>query len=105
MEIVNEKDVTWAEAKKLLEKKKSLGYEQKNALEHLRKFSKLSEKKTNEFMEALGKIEKLKDRHKISIINMLPKDMDDLRVLFANEIITLSEDEKKEILKIVKKFT
>lgn len=105
MEIVDEKNVTWAEARKLMEKKKTLGYEQKNALEHLKRFSKFSEKKTQDFMKMLGRIERLKDRQKISIINMLPRDMDDIRVLFANEIITISEDEKKDILNIVKKFT
>ena len=105
MEVTEEKDAAWAEAKKLLEKKeKTLGYEQNNALEHLRKFCKLSEKKAEEFMEELGKIGKLRERHKISIVNMMPKDMDELRVLFANEIIALSEDEKKGILSIVKKF-
>ncbi len=108
MEIKDEKFVTWAEARKLLEKKakeKELGYEQKNALEHLRKFSKMSEKKTKEMAEKLKKIEKLKEKHIINIIAMLPKDQDDLRVLFANEVVNLSQDDKNEILKIVKKFT
>ena len=108
MDVKEEKEITWAEAKKLLgsrEKEKELGYEQKNALEHLRKFSKLSEKKVKEMFEELGKIERLKDRQKINIINMLPQDMDDLRVLFANEVMSLSDENKKKILSIVKKFT
>jgi DNA-directed RNA polymerase subunit F len=105
MEIINERFVSWAEAKKILDKKakeKELGYEQKNALEHLKKFCKLSEKKTQEIADKLRKIEKLKDRHIINIIAFLPKNMDELRVLFAHEIIELSEDEKKKILNIVK---
>lgn len=107
MEIKDRKPITWAEARKILEAQegaKELGYEQKNALEHMRKFSKLSEKKAREIMEELGKIERLKDEQKISIANMLPEDMDDLRVLFANEVTSFSEDEKKKILSIVKKF-
>ena len=67
MEIKEEKMITWATARKLLESKekeskKELGYEQKNALEHLRKFSKLGEKKTKEMLDELGKIERLKER-------------------------------------------
>ena len=85
-------------------KEKELGYEQKNALEHLRKFSKLSEKKVNEMVKELEKIEKLKEKQIISIVNMLPVSLDDLGVLFANEIITLSEDEKKKIISTVKRF-
>ena len=107
MEILEEKIVSWPEARKILEKKakeKELGYEQKNALEHLRKFSKLSDKNLKEMKEQLKKIERLKPRHIVNIINLLPEDMDDLNVLFSNEIINLSEDEKKQILGIVKKF-
>lgn len=110
MEIKEEIMITWAEAKKLLdakekESKEELGYEQKNALEHLRKFSKLSEKKGKDMLEELGKIGRLKESQKINIVNMLPNDMDDLKVLFANEIITLSDEDKKKVLAIVKKFT
>jgi len=108
MEISEGKMITWAKAKKLLEakeKEKELGYEQKNALEHLRKFSKLSEKKAKDMFEELGKIERLKDRQKINIVNMLPQDMEDLKVLFANEVVNLSDEEKKKILSVVKKFT
>jgi DNA-directed RNA polymerase subunit F len=110
MELKEEKMITWATAKKLLETKEKetkteLGYEQKNALEHLRKFSKLSEKKAKDMLDELGKIERLKERQKMGIVNMLPQDMDDLKVLFANEVLSLSEDDKKKILSIVKKFT
>ncbi len=108
MEILEENNITWSLAKKILEKKAKegeLGYEQKNALEHLKKFSKLSEKKVNDMVEALKKIERLKDKHIINIVNMLPEDADDIRVLFSNELINLSDEEKKQILSIVKKFT
>ncbi len=107
MEIKGERFVSWSEAKKILEKKSrenELGYEQKNALEHLRKFSSLKDKETNDMVDELKKIGKLRERHIVSIINMLPKDMEDLRLLFANEIVTISEDDKKKILSIVKKF-
>ena len=105
MEVIKEELATYARAKKILEKTaegKELGYEQNNALEFLKKFARLSEKKTQELIEELGKVPKLKDRHKVLIANNLPEDLDDLRVLFAHEIVTLSEDEKKSILSIVK---
>ena len=110
MEVKEEKMIPWAKAKKLLESKEKesedeLGYEQKNALEHLRKFSKLSESKSKEMIDELGKIERLKERQKINIANMLPHDQDDLKVLFANEVVNLSEEDKKKILAVVKKFT
>jgi DNA-directed RNA polymerase subunit F len=108
MEIIEESMISWAEAKRILEKKakeKELGYEQKNALEHLRKFSGLSEKKTNDLIDELRKNERLKDRHIMNVVNHLPQNMDELNILFSNEIITLSEDDKKAILKAVSKFS
>jgi len=107
MRVESEKFVAWAEVKKVLEKKekeKELSYEQKNALEHLRKFSKISEKEANEMAEELGKIERLREKHIISIINHLPQDPDDLRVLFANETVSISDEDRKKIISIVKKF-
>ena len=107
METKGERFVTLAEAKKILEKKakeKELGYEQKNALEHLRKFSKLSEKEANEMIEELQKIGKLRERHIVAIVNILPMDPDELRLLLSNEVVTLSDEDKKKIISIVKKF-
>jgi DNA-directed RNA polymerase subunit F len=108
MKIENEKFVAWPLIKKTLEKKekeKELSYEQKNALEHLRKFAKISEKQATEMAEELGKIERLKEKHVISIINHMPQDLEELRVLFANEIANISDDDKKKIISIVKKYS
>ena len=108
MEIKSESFVSWHDAKKILERKakeKELGYEQKNALEHLRKFSKLTDKARSDMIEQLDKIERLKDRQKVAIVDMLPKDDEELRVLLQNEVITISDDDKKKIVQIVKKFS
>ena len=107
MEILEEKFVSFSEAKKILEKKakdKELGYEQKNALEHLRKFSKMPQKSIVGIFDGLDKIERLKEKHKVAIVDILPKDDDELKMLFANEIVTVSDEDKKNIISIVKKF-
>jgi DNA-directed RNA polymerase subunit F len=107
MEITEEKYISWHDAKKIMDKKfkeGEPGYEQKNALEHLKKFSKLTDKDAKAMQEELEKMGKLRDRQVIAIMNMMPKDMDELRVLFANEIVSVTEDQKKEILSIVKKY-
>jgi DNA-directed RNA polymerase subunit F len=57
MEIIKESFVSWHDAKKILEKnarEKELGYEQRNALEHLRKFSKLAQKDRDDMMAHTG---------------------------------------------------
>jgi DNA-directed RNA polymerase subunit F len=105
MEVKDEKVTSWVEAKKILMKmegEKELGYEQKNALEHLRKFCKIPESKAQKILNELRKIEKLKDKHIVNIMNFLPENLDDVRIIFANERVVLTEDDKKKILKIVK---
>ena len=107
MDIKEERYVNWAYAKKILEKKskeKELGYEQKNALEFLRKFSKITDTKTKELISELEKIGKLKERNIMAITDIMPKDMDEINLLFANEVVSLPEDSKKKILSLVKKF-
>jgi DNA-directed RNA polymerase subunit F len=108
MKVESEKFIAWPLIKKTLEKKekeKELSYEQKNALDHLRKFSKVSEKAAAEMAEELGKIDRLKEKHIMSIINHMPQDLEELRVLFANEVASISEDDRKKIISIVKKYT
>jgi DNA-directed RNA polymerase subunit F len=108
MKVESEKFIAWPLIKKTLEKKekeKELSYEQKNALEHLRKFSKISEKSAAEMAEELEKIERLKEKHIVSIINHMPQDLEELRVLFANEVANISDDDKKKIISIVKKYS
>ncbi len=106
MEVKEEQFVTAAEAKQVLEKKtgeRELGYEQKNALEYLKKFVKLSPAKAKELAAELRAIERLKDRQVAAIVDYLPESEDELRLLFASEITALTEDEKKRILAAVKK--
>lgn len=105
MEIKSEKVISWADAKKILsekEKTKDLVYEQKNALDHLRKFCKTSEKKYSKMEEELQAMDKLKDKHVVSILNFLPESQEEIRTLFANERIVLSDEDSKKIIKIVK---
>ncbi|MBU0530411.1 MAG: hypothetical protein KKC05_01955 [Nanoarchaeota archaeon] len=107
MKVNEEKIILWSEAKKILsslEKEKTLGYEQKNALEQLKKFSKLTQKEIDELTSKLEKMDKLKGKHLTSVINILPKDQDEVKLLFAHEPVNLSEEDRKKIASITKAF-
>lgn len=108
MDIISEKLVPDVEAKRILEERKKevgeLKYEQKNALEILKKFVKIDTKKAEELIEELKKIDKLRDRHIIAIVNALPQDTDDLRVVLQKEYSSLSKEEIELILQIIKKI-
>ena len=106
MEIKNETFVTRYDAKKILRKRSKegeLNYEQKNALDHLNKFCKIPEKEIEAMVEGLKKIEKLQEKHVAAVVEMMPVDNDDLRLLFANERIVLSDEDKSKIIAAVKK--
>jgi DNA-directed RNA polymerase subunit F len=106
MEIKSEKFVTGYDARKILKKRSKdgeLNYEQKNAFDYLNKSCKIPEKEMQAMIEKLRKVEKLQEKHIVGIVEMLPQDNDDLRLLFANDRIVLSDDDKKAIISAVKK--
>ena len=105
-EIVKENLITDADAQEILKERKKeieLGYEQKNALDYLRKYCKLTEKKAKELMTELSKITKLRERQIISILNLMPEDNDDLRLILEKDYNLLTDEEKTLILESVKK--
>jgi len=106
-EIIKETLITNTEAKRILTERKKeieLGYEQKNSLDYLKKYDRLTEKSAKEFMEKLLEIKKLRERQIIAIMSILPKDTDDLRLILEKDYNPLTEDEKNLILENVKKF-
>jgi DNA-directed RNA polymerase subunit F len=106
MDIIAEDSIPDVEAKEILEnreKEGELGYEQKNSLELLRKFVKIEKEKTKSLTEELKKIEKLREKQIVSIVNFLPTDREDLRAILQKEYSTLTDDEINLVLETVKK--
>jgi DNA-directed RNA polymerase subunit F len=106
-DILKETLVTNAEAKEILKERKKeveLGYEQKNAYDYLRKYDDLTLKKVQELIEKLKEVKKLRERQIITLVNIMPKDKDDLRLLLEKDYNLLTEEEKDFILENLKKF-
>ncbi len=107
MNIIAEELISNAKAKELLEirgENGELKYEQKNSLDVLKKFVKLGAKETGEMAEELKKIENLRDRHIVPIVNFLPDDKEDLRAVLHKDYSTLTDEEIEQVLKTVKKY-
>lgn len=107
MEIKEERLITNVEAKEILEKREKEGelkYEQANALKHLKKFTKIEKEKALKLVDELKKIEKLRKRHIVTIVNFLPEDKDDLRVVLHKDYSSFTEDEITLILDAIKKI-
>jgi DNA-directed RNA polymerase subunit F len=108
MKIISTKPATLAEVAEVLEKRAQegeLGFEQQATLAYAKKYAKLSRKKAEEMMEELMKNDKIKANVAAKIVDIFPKNSDQVRLLFANERYSLSSDEIEEVLNIVKKYS
>jgi len=81
-----------------------LRYEQKRAVEHANKFSKIGSKESRDMVNELLTLEKMKLDIAIKIANLCPRTKDELRAIYAKERFTLNEAELKGILDIVSKY-
>ncbi len=106
MNIISEEVVTDLQAKEILEKREKEGelkYEQKNALEVLRKFVKTDPEKIKNLMEELKAVEGIRDKHIVAIVNFLPEDKDELRNVLHKEYTSFTPEAIEKILETVKK--
>jgi len=76
-----------------------LSYEQNLTLDHATKFNKISLEDAEELIEKLEDI--VKKKHAVRIVDIMPEDLADLRLLFAKERIPIKKEELEDILKIV----
>jgi DNA-directed RNA polymerase subunit F len=107
MEILKTSPVPMGEARDVMKTRETLGelgYEQKLALEHLLKFTKLDEKTAKKLAEELNSVIRMGSETLIQIVNILPKTPDEVRMIFAREKFSLKEDEVNKILEVVKKY-
>jgi DNA-directed RNA polymerase subunit F len=91
--------------KPLLEEREEaheLSYEQNLALDHVTKFSKISVENATKLVSELEEI--IKQTQAIKIADVMPEDMDDMRLIFAKERGSHKKEELENILKIVNKY-
>ncbi len=105
--IKSREPVTFAEALKYLEKKedeKELEFEQRLAYDFVQKFSPLSLEKTEELLDELLDIEKVRKHQAVMLINNMPKNKEDIRLIFSKERTSLREETIQEILDIINNY-
>ena len=104
MDVLNKKIITPANVKNILLKnkeKRNLLYVEERTLKFLNDTYKLDENQEKEILEELKDIN-LPDDVKIQILEMLPKNEEELRtVLYTNSI---SKQDMEKILDIIKKY-
>lgn len=106
MKIKDDRVIPNDEAREILakkEKERELIFEQRNALEILRKFKKLEPKEAEKLVEELKSLG-LRERQAVLIANILPQNKDELKTVLYKEYASFSQEEIEKILKTVKKF-
>lgn len=99
------KPVPAAEVKEILDEfseTNDLSYEQNLTLAHVTNFKKLSLEDTEKLIEELTDI--VKEKHAIIIADLMPKDLEDLRLIFAKEKFPIAKEEMEKILTILEKY-
>ena len=99
------KTIPAAKVKEIMEEfseKHELSYEQNLTLDHATNLTKLSLEDTEKLIEELEAYVEYKQA--VRIADIVPRDMADLRLIFAKERNAPSQDEMKEILEILEKY-
>lgn len=106
LEVLKERFIPITKVVGILKDIKGRTYEQKLAFEHAKKFSKIKLEKARDLCEELKKLglRRLKEKEIIKIIDILPKDTDELKGLFVGSATAPKKDEIEKIFAIVKKY-
>jgi DNA-directed RNA polymerase subunit F len=107
MNVIKTDPITMAEANDILSKREKEGelkYEQKTAMEHLTKFTKIKQSEAKKLIGELSNVLRMSPETLVQIVNLMPGTADELRMIFSREKFSLKEDEIKSVLEIIKKF-
>jgi len=104
--VVEEAPVTLTELKEALlslEEEMPLSFRGEKTKEYLANFVNHDSKDIQKFTQQLEdlNIPRFKPRHIVKVLDVMPQDMDSLRLLFSNETITIKEEDLKKILDVI----
>ena len=112
-EKVSEEYLTVAETKAILEElereraadeDREMRYELARAIEHVNRFAVLDPEESLEFVDELLELEKVDEATAHKIVDLTPRDRDELRAIYAQERFTLDGDELDAILDVVRQY-
>ena len=107
-ELIETEAIPSAKVKEILEdfsQDNELNYEQNLTLNHLSRFKKYSAEDSEEIMEKLQEaFPNLRTRAVVHIVDLVPKDLADLRLIFAKEPYQPDKGEMEQILEILEQY-
>mgnify|MGYP000502577301 CR=1 FL=1 len=110
LEIIGQEPINIAELKAEIEKIKKrdneLGFRAQKTLDYLQQFSRFDKEKAKELYQKLEKlnIQRLKDKHFHKIIDTMPADPKDVKVVLQGYNVTLTNEVCKKIADLVAEY-
>jgi DNA-directed RNA polymerase subunit F len=92
------------EAERAADPDREMRYELARAIEHANRFAVLSEEDSRGLVEELRELEKVDEPTAYKIADLLPRNRDELRAVYAQERYSLSGDELDEILNTLSQY-
>ena len=84
-----------------LEKGKEMSYELRRSIEHANQITKTSSEKSQELVQALLQLEKVKPDVAYRIANVMPRTRDEVRAAFGRDKFSHTPEELDEIIDLV----
>ncbi len=103
--IIETDPITIAEIKEMLEEHQEaheLTYEQNLVLDHVIKFAKVDSEDARKLVDELNDI--VKKNQAVKLADVMPKDMADMRLMFAKERGSHKKEELEKLLEIINKY-
>ncbi len=107
MKVIKEKPVPSAEARNTMSKKKDeedLAYEQKICMDFLVKNIDINVTDARKAMKELQEVGRIKARQAAILINIMPSEKSDIRLIFSKERMSLSDEDMEKIIGILDKY-
>lgn len=99
--------VTLAEVKDILSERQNNGEltaEQKLALDHAQKFSRVDSKKAKKLVKELTELGFVSEVNAVKIADILPSTADDVRLVFSKERASVEKKDIEKVLSVVEKY-
>lgn len=108
LKIVSERPLSLIDTKEKLnaikKRDSDLGNKASKSFEYLNAFVHINKKQAEQLAAKIGElnIPRLRDRHIVKIIDMMPQDLDSLKIIFSGDNITIKQEDLNRILDVIK---
>lgn len=105
--VLKKEEIPGVEVKEAIEEfseEYELNYEQNVTLNHLARFPRYSSEDAEKIIAELEEKVGLRRKVAVHIVDLIPKDLSDLRLIFAKEPTQIDKDKMQDILDILDQY-